>query len=160
MTLMSPCAEGRENSVTTDDVKQVLRQGRRLDSRIKMLEESQEKAFARVTGATQKLSETGVHGGANADAMAEYVAYSEEIVEEIAKMQRMQRDMMRLISKVRKHDLQSVLQLYYVDGFTWEEVAVKMHYSWRWVMKLHGKALLEVARIAERNPSLLKACSR
>lgn len=141
--------------MTIEEIKQLLRQGRRLEDRIKVLEESQAKAFARVTSATQRLSETGVHAGKNKDAMSEYVAYSETIAEEITKMQRKQRDMMRIISKVRNHDLQTVLQLYYVDVLTWEEVAVRMHYSWRWVMKLHGKALQEVARIAERNPEMI-----
>lgn len=143
--------------MTIEEIKQLLRQGRRLEDRIKVLEESQAKAFARVTSATQRLSETGVHAGKNKDAMSEYVAYSETIAEEITKMQRKQRDMMRIISKVRNHDLQTVLQLYYVDVLTWEEVAVRMHYSWRWVMKLHGKALQEVARIAERNPEMIES---
>lgn len=146
-----------EKEVTKEDIKRVLRKIRKLDERITILEESKEKAFARVTSATQSLSETGVHGGQERDAMAEYVAYSEEIVTELETLHRMKRDMMKLISKVRKHDLQSVLQLYYIDGYTWEEVAVKMHFSWRWVMKLHGNALQEITRVAQRNPALYSA---
>ena len=141
---------------TTEEIKQILREGRSLEKRIKMLEESQSRAYARVTSATQQLSETGVHGSAEQDAMAEYVAYSEQIVAEIAKLERMQRIILKMISRVRRHDYQNLLHLYYIDCLTWEEVAVKMNYSWRWVMKLHGKALVEVAKIASREPSILK----
>lgn len=149
-----------KNTITTDEVKELLRQGRNIDNRIKMLEETQEKAYARVTSATQKLSETGVHGGPQADAMAEYVALSEEIVDEISNLQRMQKAILLIILRVRKHKLQSVLQLYYIDGLKWQEVAARLHYDCRYVLKLHGTALLEVKRILERNPYMLKACGR
>ena len=147
----------KENEITAEEVKRALRKVRRIDARIKILEESQEKAYARITSATQKLSKTGVRGGQTKDAMAEYVSLSEEIVKELTRLNQIKRDMMKLISKVRKHDLQSVLQLYYIDGYTWEEVAVKMHFSWRWVMKLHGNALQEITRVAQRNPALYSA---
>lgn len=145
-------------TITTDDIKRVLRKTRQTDTRIKLLEESQEKAFARVTSATQRLSETGVHGGPDKNALAEYVALSEEIVEELTKLYRVKQNVMKLIFKVRKHDLQSVLQLYYLDGLTWEEVAVKMHFSWRWTMELHGRALQEMVTVAKRNPVLWRSC--
>lgn len=140
--------------MTTEEVKQILRQARKIDARIKLLEESQKKAYAKITSATQKLSETGVHAAMGTDAMAEYVAYSEEIVAEIENLQKMQTEILHLIGKVKRIDLRNLLQLYYVDGHTWEEVAVKMMYSWRWVMKLHSKALAEVARIAEKEKRL------
>lgn len=135
---------------TAEEIKQILRQGRNLEKRIRMLEESRERAYARVTSATQQFSVTGVRSDSEKDAMAEYVAYSEEIVSEIAKLERMQRNILRLVKRVRRHDYQNLLHLYYIDCLTWEEVAVKMNYSWRWVMKLHGKALVEAARIASR----------
>lgn len=144
--------------MTTEEVKVILRHGRDIDKRIKLLQESQDRAFAKVTSATQKISVTGVHGSTKDDAMAQYVAYSEQVTMEITKLQRIQTNLLKLISKVRRHDLQSVLQLYYIDCMTWEEVAVKMNYSWRWIMKLHGKALVEVTRIAERYPYILKCC--
>lgn len=35
----------------------------------------------------------------------------------------------------------TIMRLYYIDGLTWEQVAVKMSYSWRQVHRIHGKAL-------------------
>ena len=40
--------------------------------------------------------------------------------------------------------LREVLELYYIDGFTWEQVAQRMELDPRWVFRLHGKALLRV----------------
>jgi len=37
-----------------------------------------------------------------------------------------------------------VLELYYLDGYTWEQVAAAMHLDQRWIYRLHGKALLKV----------------
>ena len=34
-----------------------------------------------------------------------------------------------------------LIRLYYMDGLTWEKVAVAMDYSWRQVHRIHGEAL-------------------
>lgn len=35
----------------------------------------------------------------------------------------------------------TLIRLYYINGLTWEQVAVEMAYSWRQVHNIHGKAL-------------------
>lgn len=151
-------AKQAKGEITEREVKQVLRMVRKLDEHIRTLEESQQKAFARVTSATQQISETGVHSDKQHDAMAEYVAFSEEIAKEIARLERVQKNVFSLITKIKRRDLQTILHLYYIDGYTWEEVAVKMHFSWRWTMELHGRALQEMANVARRNPVLWRSC--
>lgn len=34
-----------------------------------------------------------------------------------------------------------LIRLHYIDGLTWEQVAVQMAYSWTQVHRIHGKAL-------------------
>lgn len=34
-----------------------------------------------------------------------------------------------------------LVRLHYIDGLTWEQVAVEMTYSWRQVHRIHGEAL-------------------
>ena len=34
-----------------------------------------------------------------------------------------------------------MLELYYIDGFTWEQVAERMGITERWALILHGRAL-------------------
>jgi DNA-directed RNA polymerase specialized sigma subunit len=48
------------------------------------------------------------------------------------------------IDAVEEARLREVLELYYIDGFTWEQVAQRMELDPRWVFRLHGKALLRV----------------
>lgn len=50
------------------------------------------------------------------------------------------------IETVDDTTLRSLLKYRYLDGYTFERVAVEMNYSWRWVLDLHGQALKEIAK--------------
>ncbi len=39
----------------------------------------------------------------------------------------------------------TLMRLRYIDGRTWEEIAVELHYSYRWTTRLHGKILREIS---------------
>lgn len=54
------------------------------------------------------------------------------------------RKIKELITKVDNLDYRQLLELRYVDGFTWGEVAERMNYTERWVKVLHGRALQRV----------------
>ena len=46
---------------------------------------------------------------------------------------------------VEEDKLREVLELYYIDVFSWEQVAQRMGYKdVRWVQELHGRALYKV----------------
>lgn len=47
----------------------------------------------------------------------------------------------RAIESVEDIALQNLLHRRYIDGEKWEKIAVEMHYTWRWVHKLHKRAL-------------------
>ena len=38
-----------------------------------------------------------------------------------------------------------LLKYRYIHGMTWEEIAVKMGYNYRWILRLHGRALTQLA---------------
>ena len=48
------------------------------------------------------------------------------------------------IRAVEEPRLSEVLELYYIDGLTWEQVAQRMGLDVRWVYRLHGMALMMV----------------
>ncbi|MEI3218476.1 MAG: hypothetical protein V8S08_01190 [Lachnoclostridium sp.] len=50
-------------------------------------------------------------------------------------------DIARRIKKLRSRNEDDVLFYRYIKGMEWYEIAEQMHYSERWVLKLHGKAL-------------------
>ena len=59
-------------------------------------------------------------------------------------MCRLKRLAMDAIDQVEEARLREVLELYYLDGYTWEQVAAAMHLDQRWIYRLHGTALLKV----------------
>lgn len=46
------------------------------------------------------------------------------------------------IERVKDENEKSVLFYRYIKDMTWEEISVKMHYSYRNITKIHGRALL------------------
>lgn len=48
------------------------------------------------------------------------------------------------ISAVDDERLQLLLRYRYIDGMTWEKIAVTMRLDYRWVLRLHGKALIKL----------------
>ena len=42
----------------------------------------------------------------------------------------------------------TLLRLYYIDGLKWEEVCVRISYSWRQTHKIHAKALEKLKKSA------------
>lgn len=119
----------------------VLKQGRKLENRLMTLEEYLERAWARVTRTTQIPYITGVRASPQTDVMAEYLAKREQLIEGITNLFRMQRRILQITLSLDDPDLQLVLQLYYLHGKTFKEVAEKMELSERHVMTLHRKAL-------------------
>lgn len=53
------------------------------------------------------------------------------------------------IEKLRPRERQLV-RLHYIDGLTWEQVAVAMSYSWRQVHRIHSNAL---EKLKEEEPT-------
>ena len=51
-----------------------------------------------------------------------------------------------LIDKVDDESARCVLYRYYILGKTWEQIAVEMNYTIRWIYKLHGKALQDLEK--------------
>ena len=50
-----------------------------------------------------------------------------------------------VINSVPNVNQRNVLRLRYISGMKWEQIAVKLNYDYRWVLRLHGKALNKIA---------------
>lgn len=87
------------------------------------------------------------HGSSHSD-LSDYVAILNEQIE-LLKKERLEK--VRCYQKIEKQirqmeneDEQEVLRLRYILGMKWEEVAVKMDYSWRQIHRIHSAALLNL----------------
>ena len=84
------------------------------------------------------------HGSSQTDLSA-YAATLDEMIEEL-KQERLKRAKLRWkivrdIRALENEDEQKVLRLRYIKGLKWDEIAAEMNYSYKWIHKIHGKAL-------------------
>ena len=81
------------------------------------------------------------------DAVEKIGEVEENINHEIIKQCAVRDEIERTIEAVPDGTMRLLLRLRYMDGLTWEEIAVKMHYTYQWVCVLHGRALKELIEV-------------
>lgn len=126
--------------------KEFLRQARDADRRIDEAMERLERMRAKLE-AGRMSNLTGMPRGGAVDwtETADRVIELEKRVNaRIREMVRQKQAAMDAIDRVEEARLREVLELYYLDGYTWEQVAEQMGMSDRHVKRLHGVALLRV----------------
>ena len=126
--------------------KEFLRRAREVDRRVDEAQERVERIRAKLeAGRMNRL--TGMPRGGSgdwtqtADRLIELEQRVNAQTRELVRWKLAAMDAIGLIDKARERE---VLELYYIDGFTWEQVAERMDYDLRWVYRLHGKALQRV----------------
>lgn len=126
--------------------KEFLRRARSADRRIDEATERVERIRARLeSGRMSNI--TGMPRGGDAD----WTKTADKLIELEQAVNERTRELVRwklaaidAIRSVEEPRLAEVLELYYIDGFTWEQVAERMALDLRWVYRLHGRALLMV----------------
>lgn len=63
---------------------------------------------------------------------------------ELRNMVRSHEQIERAINSLEDAQERDVLFYRYIKGLDWREVAKKMHYSERWILKIHGRALMHM----------------
>ena len=130
--------------------KEYLRQLKYLDNRInaKLLEREQIRTIAEKT--TVSLSEkvqTSSSGTKMDDVVVRLVELEELINKDIDKLVELREEAGNKINRISNDKYKIVLSMYYLSNKTFEEVAELTNMSFRWVHKLHGRALKEFEKI-------------
>ena len=85
------------------------------------------------------------HGTGGGDAMtgivAELVSLQEKYKAKLLQLARAQAEVEDLIGSLEDPVERQVLRCRYIEGLIWEEVCVKLNYSWRQTHRHHGAAL-------------------
>lgn len=118
-----------------------------LNRRIDRLLEEKAKWWSLCLKTTPNLSQApggGESGSPVERPMDKVLEIEAEINREIDELQEVCRGIKTVLGQLEDDTLRLLMEYRYLDGLTFEEIAVKMHYSWRWVIKLHGKALAEI----------------
>ena len=123
--------------------KEYLEQYRRLkieiDSKTEQLEE--------LRGLAESVSHstgTGGSGGTSdkvGKTVAKIIDLENEISCQIDKLLELKKEIESTIAKVEDPVLRQILTLRYINGNTFENIAEKMFYTYKWVCVLHGNAL-------------------
>ena len=85
-------------------------------------------------------------------ALVKLMCLEEEINDDIDQLINLKRELATFVSEIENHSYRLLLELRYLSGSTWEEVAAIMGYDVRWVYRLHRKALKEATERLESSP--------
>lgn len=135
------------------NAKKYLQRIAHCDSRINAMLAEVDGLYAMVTKITPTLKQDVVSGGGNqdkiGDAVAKIVDLKDEINREIDRFVDMKRETAAMLDKLENHLYYIILHRRYVQYETLEQIAADMHYTYRWICILHGRALQEFGDILE-----------
>lgn len=120
---------------------------RRLNERIDRLLEEQRRWRERALKITPTLSQApgGSESGSPVERpMDKVLEIEEKINREIDELQTVRQKIRAALNQLEDENLKLLMEYRYIDGLTWEQIAVKMHYGFQWVCKLHGRALATI----------------
>lgn len=137
----------RRQPMPTEEEKQKIRylsRYRRINARINRLLEEQGRWREIAMRTTPSMSQAPGGGGSGSPIerpMDKVLEIDAEINREIDELQTVRQEIRAALNQLEDENLKLLMEYRYIDGLTWEQIAVKMHYGFQWVCKLHGRAL-------------------
>ena len=128
-----------------------LLRARRLDEEINGLLETRDAEFARVTSITQKLSGSVVQTSKDPHKYDRLVELELEIDNAVDELIRVKAEVLSGIMRLEDSRHRKILRLRYVDGKTFEEIAVMIKYSYKQTRRLHAAALGKMEEVLNGN---------
>ena len=127
--------------------KKWLMRGWEINKEINTLLEEKERAFAlacSMTAPTDHERVTTTRSNTSEDKFVRYADYEKEIDRRIDELYQIKLEILSAIELVNDSTLRKLLIKRYLQFKTWEQIAVEMNYSWRQIVRLHGKALQKI----------------
>jgi len=91
--------------------------------------------------------------------IAKIVDLERSIDDDIDKLIDIKKEVMQKIDALQNNDYKLLLALRYLSLYSWEEIAVKMHFTYRWTLAVHGRALHEIEKLLNDEACNLKGKS-
>lgn len=133
------------------NVKEYLSQAIWLNQRINRKLEQANSLRILASKVTTTFGEERVQSTKNQSPMEEIIVklvdLENEVNEDIDQLIKLKAEIVETINKVDDPIYQLVLQIRYIDGKTWEEVAKSIGYDRRTIFRIHGKALKEIEKL-------------
>lgn len=138
--------------MTAQDAKHFLNQVYRIEERIDGLMKQMERYQDMATHITSKWGD-GIHSGdAHSQveqAVVKIVELEQEINTEIDQLIQVKRHVKKVVNQVDDPQQKMLLELRYFQYLRFPDIASRMNYSERQLLRLHGEALESVARILD-----------
>lgn len=130
--------------VTNQDKIRYLKRYKLIDNSINNLLREKEMWQTRAEKITQTF--TGMPSGGDGEnqrelAICKMIDCENDVVRLIDQFVDLGNEIKAIINRVTEDELRLLLENRYIHGKTFEQMAVDMHYSWRWIHVLHKKAL-------------------
>lgn len=136
-----------------DDPKEYLSRNYRIEMRIKAKRDRIEHLHNICNSTTQEIKPVVVYTGPSKkleNCICEAIDLETEIRQEIVVLEQIQRETAEAIRLLMTNENHKVLlELRYLTGKHWEEIAVDMDFTYRWTMTLHQQALAEMRKNAK-----------
>lgn len=129
--------------MTSQEKKEYLLGYQRINQRVNCLLLEQQRWRELATRVSPNLSgmPRGGGGGGTQGAISKIVDLETEINTEIDKLVEKRKEIESVIRAVEDSILRTLLEYRYINGKKWEEIALMMGYDYRYILKIHGKAL-------------------
>ena len=132
--------------------KEWLKRGWKLDREINALLRTKEETRERLMSITAGYAGEPVQGTRDPHRYDRLAELDDKIDQRIDQLVAIKQEILDAINQVPDERYRTLLIERYVNCKTWEQIAVDMNYSFRWTMRVHGQALLEIAMIIEKRP--------
>ena len=123
--------------------KTELQNYRHIVQRIRQLKAEREELI-RLVKAPDGMPKGGEKTDPTADAGGRLADIAAEIDDELTKLREERSRITAVLSTLPPKE-RNLMYYHYILGLSWEKVAVEMHFNYRWVMRLHIRALRRIA---------------
>ena len=129
--------------------KGFLRRARSVDRRVDEAAERVKRLRARLEAGRMSRITGMPRGGsedwtATADKLIELEKRVNARIRDLCALKHAAMDAIDAIDGKDEAQLRELLELYYIDGYTWDKVAEIMNLDKRWIFRLHGRALQRI----------------
>lgn len=115
-----------------------------LKKSISRLEEQRQELF--INNVCPSVNYSGIPSSHVKRDLSDYIVGLSEVESKLIKLKaerfQLQREIVEKIEALEDETERAVLDYRYIRGLQWEEIAVKMNYSYRNITRIHGRALL------------------
>lgn len=135
--------------MTNQEKKDFLRRYRDNEREIRWLQEEILRWESQSRKTTVSFCGAGGTGGSGEDhlqvAIERIVGLQNRLTQQVIERVRLREQIEDVIGTVGDERLRLLLRYRYIEGWTFERIAVELNYSWRQIIRMHGQALDSVS---------------